>query len=200
MKPMFSIVIPTHNGEKCLGKCLDSVFSQNYRNFEVLVIADACTDNTVEVAKNYDVKLFEVNFKRDGLTRNVGLDNAQGDWILFLDHDDWWLHEYVLDLIHDKIVIYPQMDILFFSFIWKGVGYKSQNSQLSYIAVWNKCWRRSFIGDTRFTDRENWSDADFNADMANKRGKVVYWDNPLYYYNFMYKDSINDRYARGLTE
>lgn len=200
MKPMFSIIIPSHNGEECLARCLDSVECQKYRNYEVLVIADACTDKTVEIAKKYNVKLFEVDFKRDGLARNVGLDNAKGDWVLFLDHDDWWLHEYVLDLIVNQIMINPNMDILYFSFIWKDNGYMSQSVRQNYIAVWNKCWRRAFIGDTRFTDRPNWSDAEFNCDMSNKRGNVVYWDNPLYYYNYMYKDSINDRYARGLTQ
>ena len=200
MKPMFSIIIPTHNGEKCLGKCLDSVFSQTYRNFEVLVIADACTDNTIEVAKNYDVRLFEVNYERDGLTRNVGLDHAQGEWILFLDHDDWWLHEYVLVLLKEQIDSMPYADEIYFSFIWKGNGYKTQSQFNQFIAVWCKCWKKSFIGDTRFTNTIGWSDAEFHRDMESKKGIRVYWDNPLYYYNYMYEDSINDKYAKGLIK
>ena len=89
---------------------------------------------------------------------------------------------------------------MYFSFIWKGNGYKRQTDNLHYIAVWNKLWRRNFIGNTRFTDRPNWSDADFDRMMEQKHGERVYADLLVYYYNYMYKDSINDRYARGFTE
>lgn len=199
-KPKFSIIIPSHNGEKCLGRCLDSVITQTILDYEILVIADACTDKTVEVAKKYPVKLFEVDFKRDGLTRNVGLDNACGDWILFLDHDDWWLHEYVLSLLNIQTIKHPDMDVLYFSFIWSGMGYYRQTTEHNYIAVWNKMYKRSFIGDTRFTDIPNWSDKDFTEALNNKIGNRLFWDMPMYYYNYLYEGSINARYAAGLTE
>ena len=198
MKPTFSIIIPAHNGEQCLPKCLDSVFGQHYRNFEIIVICDACTDRTADIAREYPIdQVYEVNFKRDGLTRNVGLDHAAADWVLFLDCDDWWMHEYVLDQLIEQIHQNPGMDCLYFSFIWKGVGYRSQSADHHYVAVWNKLWRRSFIGETRFTDIPYWSDASFDAVMSRKPGNRIYWDNPLYYYNFMNPGSINDLYARG---
>lgn len=198
MNPMFSIIIPCHNGEGCIAKCLDSVYSQVYKNQEVIVVCDACTDKTVEIVRKYPgIRMFEVDFHRDGLTRNVGLDHAQGEWVLFLDHDDWWLHEYVTTQLKDMTVKYPLMDLLYFSFIWKGAGYMSQSATGSFIAVWNKMWRKSFIGDTRFSDIKNWSDKDFNQAMNKKVGNRVFWDMPMYYYNFMYEGSINQRYAMG---
>lgn len=197
MNPKYSIIIPSHNGEKCLGKCLDSVVSQKFYNYEILVIADACTDKTVEVAEKYPVKLFEVDFKRDGLTRNVGLDNASGDWVLFLDHDDWWLHEYVLNQLDKQTYTHPEMDILYFSFIWKGMGYYRQTTENNYIAVWNKMYKRSFIGDTRFSDIPNWSDTDFTDALNKKIGNRLFWDMPMYYYNYLYEGSINAQYAKG---
>ena len=200
MKPMFSIIIPSHNGESCLARCLDSVEMQHYRNYETVVICDACTDRTEDIAKKFGVKTFTVDYHRDGLTRNVGLDHAEGEFILFLDHDDWWMHEYVLDLLCEQISENPALDCLYFSFVWKGMGYYRQTPNRSYIAVWNKMWRREFIGKTRFTDRPHWSDTDFNEQMKLKPGKRVYWDHPVYYYNYLYPGSINAQYAAGEIE
>ena len=126
MNPMFSIIIPCHNGEGCIAKCLDSVYSQVYKNQEVIVVCDACTDKTVEIVRKYPgIRMFEVDFHRDGLTRNVGLDHAQGEWVLFLDHDDWWLHEYVMQMLADEISRkwVDDIDVIMFGFIWKGRNY-----------------------------------------------------------------------------
>ena len=191
--PKFSIIVPSHNGENHIEKCLNSIKSQQFTDYELIVVCDSCTDKTEEIAKKYTSNVYSVNYKRDGLTRNVGLDHARGEWILFLDDDDWWLHEYVLDKIYNTLS--PFSDIIFYSFIWKGNGYRVQTKQMHYVAVWNKCWRRSFIDNTRFTDIPNWSDADFDREMMNKSPRCAYFDIPIYYYNFMREGSINYKAA-----
>ena len=189
MIPKYSIIIPAHNAEDCLGRCLDSVVSQKYRNWELLVVCDACTDGTADVVRKYGEKPIIVNHQRDGLARNAGLDAARGEWVLFLDADDWWLHEYVLTQLDSALN--PAWDILFFSFIWKGQGYFSQDQYRHYVAVWNKSWRREFIGDTRFNDVYGVSDMYFDKAMMAKNPKCAYWDMPFYYYNYLYEGSIN---------
>ena len=67
MLPKYSIIIPAHNAEDCLGRCLDSVVSQKYRNWELLVVCDACTDGTADVVRKYGEKPIIVNHQRDGL-------------------------------------------------------------------------------------------------------------------------------------
>ena len=195
MKPKYSIIIPAHNSEPYIRKCLDSVISQWYRNYELIVICDRCEDNTEQIAKSYRAMTIPVDYGRDGLARNKGLDVAQGEFILFLDSDDWWMHEFVLEQIDSRMT--PFVDMLYFSFIWKGRGYCVQSPERTYIAVWNKCWRKDFIGTTRFTERKNWSDEDFNRMMSYKNGNRVYWDMPMYYYNFMREGSINWLAANG---
>lgn len=182
----FSIIIPAYNAEGHIRKALDSIYQQSYKDYELLVVCDSCRDNTETIAKEYGAKTFAVNFNRDGLTRNVGIDHAQGDWLLFMDDDDWWLHEYVLDLIAHRLR--EEMDILRFSFIWKYKGYTPCGD---YYAVWNKCWKRSVVGDTRFSDRQYWSDVDFHKQMMAKNPNIVDWDMPIYYYNYMRKGSIS---------
>ena len=195
MLPKYSIIIPAHNAEDCLGRCLDSVVSQKYRNWELLVVCDACTDGTADVVRKYGEKPIIVNHQRDGLARNAGLDAVRGEWVLFLDADDWWLHEYVLTQLDN--VLNPAWDILFFSFIWKGQGYFSQDWDRHYVAVWNKCWRREFIGNTRFNDVYGVSDMYFDRAMMAKKPKCAYWDMPFYYYNYLYEGSINWKRVMG---
>ena len=85
----FSIIIPVYNVEKYLRKCLNSVFSQNYKNYEVIVVNDGTKDNSMDIVKDYPVKV--INQKNQGLSvaRNNGVKKATGEYILFLDSDDY---------------------------------------------------------------------------------------------------------------
>ena len=116
----FSIIMPAHNTERYICKALDSIAAQTYKDYELIVICDACEDNTAEIAREYDAKVVEVGFANCGPARSLGLDLAQGEWILFMDSDDWWLHEYVLEMLDGQL---GDEDLLCFGFIWKGRGY-----------------------------------------------------------------------------
>ena len=181
----FSIIIPAHNSESYIHKALQSIESQTFKDYELIVVCDSCTDGTKSIAESYGAKTIDVNFHNDGLTRNTGIDNATGDWILFMDDDDWWLHEFVLEQLAEKVGKENE-DILCFSFVWKDVKYCSPlslNGTL-YPAVWNKCWKREFIGNTRFPHVYSISDYYFHTEMMKKNPKLVIWDMPLYYYNY----------------
>lgn len=188
----FSIILPAYNSEKYIRKALESICSQTYKDYELIVICDSCEDNTEEIARSYGAKVILVNYCNDGLTRNAGLDVAQGDWILFMDADDWWLHEYVLEQLAEKL---GDEDILCFSFIFKHWKYATPmgNGGDRWVAVWNKCWRRSFIGDTRFPAVIPNSDSYFHTAMFKKNPKIVDWDMPMYYYNYMCEGSVTWR-------
>jgi glycosyltransferase involved in cell wall biosynthesis len=182
--PKFSIIVPAHNSEKFISKALMSIQEQTFTDYELIVVCDHCTDKTADIARIFTPRVYEVDYNRDGLSRNFGLDRAIGDWILFMDDDDWFLHEYVLSLL-DYILKSNSPDILAFSFIWKGVGYARNTPDHLYIATWNKCWKRKAIGNTRFSDKEMSSDEDFHNAMLAKRPRIMCWDMPLYYYNYM---------------
>lgn len=93
----FSIIIPAYNSAGYIRKALDSIQIQSFTDYELIVVCDSCTDDTRAIAEEYGAKVEEVDCHCDGGTRNRGLDIAQGEWILFMDDDDWWLHEYVLE-------------------------------------------------------------------------------------------------------
>lgn len=181
--PKFSIIIPAHNSESYIHRALMSIIEQTYRDYELIVVCDACTDNTDEVAAAYGAKVFSINEGCDGAARSEGLYQATGEWVLFMDDDDYWLHEYVLDQIAKKIERNPEIDILCFSAIHKGLRYAP--ASIDNIAVWNKAWKRSFIGNTRFPKVKSISDLYFHREMRAKNPKYIEWDMPVYYYNYM---------------
>ena len=188
--PKFSIIIPLHNSAKFCRKCLDSVAFQTFKDYELIVVCDNCKDNSAEVAREYTDKVLITSYGTDG-SRNAGLDIATGEWILFLDDDDWWLHEYVLEQLDGKLKTLGDIDVLCFSFIFKGWCYATprQMNGALWIAVWNKCWKRSFIGNVRFPADVLPADGQFHLSMLHKNPKIEEWDMPMYYYNFLHEGS-----------
>ncbi|MDR2732782.1 MAG: glycosyltransferase, partial [Fibromonadaceae bacterium] len=93
MKNLISVIIPAYNVETYIGKCLDSVLSQEYGDLEVIVIDDGSTDNTSNIIANYatDSRLKLIEQKNSGVSaaRNSGIDAATGDYLAFVDSDDY---------------------------------------------------------------------------------------------------------------
>ncbi len=106
--PKFSIVIPVYNVEKYIKRTLDNVFNQTYQDFEVIVVNDGCTDKSIELAKEYKVKI--VNDKHVGVSeaRNIGEKYAKGEYLLFLDSDDYWGKE-LLENINNSLDNKPDL-------------------------------------------------------------------------------------------
>ena len=188
----FSVIIPAYNAEKHIRTALESIRKQQFDDYELIVVCDSCEDRTEEIAKAYGARTARVEYHRDGLTRNKGLDMAKGDYILFMDDDDHWLHEYVLTMLNDYVSQVPDMDIIAFGFIWSGLGYARplHDGNVLWPAVWNKCYKRSFIGETRFSDEWSVSDLGFTQTLLAKNPRLAVWDMPLYYYDYMRPGSI----------
>lgn len=196
-EPFFSVIVPEHNSAAFMRTGLDSIKSQTFTDYELIIVCDACEDNTAEIAEQYTDKVFEINAKRCGLARNKGLDEARGEWILFMDDDDWWMHEYVLTEL-DKATKDTEADIVLFDFVWRGLGYIHQTPQNNFVSVWNKCWRRGFIGDTRFQAIPHWSDGTFQHQMMRKHPKAGFLGECMYYYNYLREGSISWQAEQGM--
>ena len=193
----FSVIIPAHNSAGYIKNALESIAEQTFTDYELIVVCDSCTDNTADVAREYADIVEEVEYHADGPTRNRGIELATGDWVLFMDDDDWWLHEYVLQQLSDKIDAEPWADIIAFSFIFRHIGYAKPIRKCNgcmWIACWCKCYRRSVIGDARFSDITDGSaDMQFFNGIFSKGLRICFWDMPMYYYNYWREDSISER-------
>ncbi len=96
--PMVSVIIPTWNRQNTIGKCLESVLNQTYKDYEIIVADDGSTDETVEIVQKYadkheNIILLELknNSKTPAVPRNRAFEKSSGKWIAFLDSDDYWL-------------------------------------------------------------------------------------------------------------
>lgn len=115
--PFFSIVIPTYNHAHFMKRCLDSLISQTHQNWEAIVVNNFSEDNTIEIVEGYnDPRIRLINNANGGIiavSRNKGISEAKGDWICFLDSDDWWYSnklEFSLPYLNDYDLIYHSLD------------------------------------------------------------------------------------------
>lgn len=103
--PLISIIIPTYNVAEYLFQCLNSIAEQTYKNFEVIIIIDGATDNSYDIAKRFckNDNRFSVYWQENagsGPARNNGLCRATGDFIMFVDPDDWCKKDYIETMLH----------------------------------------------------------------------------------------------------
>ena len=94
MSQLISIIIPVYNAERTLCKCLDSILEQNFNNYEIILVNDGSKDSSLEICKEYSSKhqnISVINQNNAGVSsaRNAGLEIAKGDWITFIDSDDY---------------------------------------------------------------------------------------------------------------
>lgn len=202
----FAIIVPNcnndhgeYNGKTFLQNCIESVLNQTYKNFELIVVDDVSTDNSVETIKQYkDKRIHLIQNKRkryNGGSRNVGidyaLDNLEFDYFAFLDSDDWWKDENVLDTINNALYNHELMLIGLECINSTGVFLTKLNDYdtyedffLSDNKVWCTAWARIirkdkivyFCEDTLMEDRV-WSyrQADnVNIDKVKNLKRVCY--------------------------
>lgn len=192
---LFSIIIPTYNRAELLKRCLDSVEAQTYTNWEAIVVDNYSEDNTEEVVKSFNdpriVYIKNHNYGVIAVSRNKALDVAKGDWVAFLDSDDYWLPnklEYVLPYLDGCDLVYhgyrqniPQKNFwhkrerFFYEIKEPTVGYVLQRGD----PINPSCTvvRKSSIGDTRMSeDREMVAveDYDFFLQLIHKGIRIKY--------------------------
>lgn len=94
MDSLISIIVPVYNTENYLEKCLYSLVNQTYKNIEIIIIDDGSPDNSMNIIQKFvlaDNRVKVISQKNQGLSgaRNTGMNNANGDYIMFIDSDDW---------------------------------------------------------------------------------------------------------------
>lgn len=118
--PIISVIIPTFNHAIYLGRALQSVLDQTYTNWEAIIVDNNSTDNTDEVMNRFkDSRITYLKIHNNGViaaSRNLGIRASKGEWIAFLDSDDWWTVDKLqvcFDHIHDKVdLIYHDLEIV----------------------------------------------------------------------------------------
>ena len=191
---MISIIIPAHNAENRISKIIGSIRDQTFTDYEIIVIADACTDETAYMCRKLGCVVAEINKGNAGAARNVGLELARGEWIMFADDDDYWFHPFALEQITNELaIIGERVDMLQCAFYWKGRGVTQTTNGRIYPNVWSKVFRREAIGDTRFPEDRWDDDLVFVNAMLAKHIRVMCLPLLWYYYDYMREGSITWR-------
>ena len=147
-----SIIIPLYNKEKFVKQSLDSALSQSYDNFEVLVVNDGSTDGSREVVLSVDDPRIRLIDKPNGgvsSARNLGMDEAKGAYIVFLDADDMW-HEKHLEVLLEGVKAYPDAVMVAnaLEYRWER-GEGNSHTQLSTV-TWQTVDYLEALGEGRF--------------------------------------------------
>ena len=197
---MISVIVPVYNVEPYLRKCLDSILGQTYRDLEVLVIDDGSTDGSGKICDEYKkderVRVFHTENRGLSATRNLGLDKATGEWIGFVDSDDWIepdMYEVLFRKAEETGADVVECGSLF-EYPTKTTKHPAVQSLISETEsvlsllkgkvstlVWNKLYRRKLFDNTRFPDGRSFEDIATTHKII-QNAKVVGVPNYLYHW------------------
>lgn len=219
--PLISVIVPVYNTEQYLHRCIDSILSQTYTNFELLLIDDGSSDGSGNICDKYAEKdpRVRVFHKENGgvsSARNLGLDNANGEWVTFVDSDDWISEDYFsnVELCTEDIVLLPYKEVGFDGAILNLVEIKRVNKfraqALSlflekelvstwFNVPWAKLYKKKVINDLRFDCRmKTGEDRCFNLELVYRLCSIEIRPCGCYFYYsvgdffYKYKMSIKD--------
>ena len=199
---LISVIIPVYGVEKYISQCLDSVINQSYKNLEIIVVNDGTKDRSAEIAREYaqkDNRIKVYDYENGGLSvaRNRGLELAKGEYISFLDSDDW-LHPDFYKKLADALET-NNADIAKCSFIeidtatekikcFQGSKIKEADFGLYFskgilwIVVWNALYKREIVTGVLYPAGVNFEDNYASGMYIFKAGRVVELQDALYYY------------------
>lgn len=201
-KLRFSIVICAYNLEKVIKEAMDSILTQRFKNFELIVVDDCSTDNTYKVLKKYEkqdprVKILQTEENSGpAKARNVGVEQAKGEYIVYLDGDDTLYNRNTLTKV-DKTIGDDNPDITFFGVQYVGGSNKAyipnaENSTQKarivcdmHFQVASKVWRREFLleNNIKFIDNLYYGeDMLYSLTAVIKSKKLKYGEFPIYVY------------------
>lgn len=207
---MISIIVPVFRVEKYLDRCIQSLINQSYKDIEIILVDDGSDDNCPTICDNYkkkDSRIKVIHKENGGLSdaRNVGVENAKGDYIAFVDSDDYVhpkMYEYMLRVLeHNKevdIAVCPyekigedQEDAQLDSNA-KNEYYIMEHDQIieemfskkygTYIVAWNKLYKRQIWGDFTYPKGKIHEDEFTTYKPLFKAKRVACFFEPMYYY------------------
>ena len=209
--PKISIIVPIYNTERYLSRCIDSLLEQSFRDFEVLLIDDGSRDRSGEICDEYTIKDKRVRAfhqKNQGVSvaRNVGIENALGEWIYFPDSDDVLLpgaFDLMMKLSNENTdyimcgyEVYDEEGKCTYAIATRKLGVMNREDALMEMFwptdyryqgyLWNKLFKASVVRDNHLSFVQG---IKFNEDrllnveyLCNIRGDVAYTTAPIYKY------------------
>ena len=209
MHGLISIIIPVYNVEKYLKQCLNSIINQTYNNLEIILIDDGSTDNSGNICDYYskiDNRIYVIHKENEGqsIARNLGIKLAKGEYIGFLDSDDW-IEEDMYSFLFENIEKHKADIIscsLFFEYQSKTIVPRKENDNIIIFdknnknnlvrnfllhkiydgAVWNKLYKRKLFNNIIFPINQYYEDNFIVFDLLNAAKKIILTNKVFYHY------------------
>ena len=211
--PLVSIIVPTYNSSKYLNECIDSILNQSYYNLEIIFIDDSSSDDTIPILQEYSkndkrIKIFTQSHLGSGAARNLGINYSNGEFIFFLDSDDY-INSDLVNICVQKMTSTDYdiliFDILLFDDIKKIITEPTWCVKKKFIPsvnpfsaelmrnhifntfsnnVWNKFFRKSFIvkNNISFQKIMRTTDLYFTCSLLVLAQKIYFLEERLIYY------------------
>ncbi len=198
-----SLIIPVYNVEKFLGRCLESVQEQTYKEAQVIIVNDGSTDNSPAiiddyVSRNENFSAYKIENSGLGGARNYGLTVAEGEYIVFLDSDDYIASDCLEKLLkaaeqnNSDIVVCNSCDVAEdgtpLSLSEANIKNKTTSLEesphilLNRPSAWGKMYRKAFFDDLSYVEREWYEDLRLTPKLYLKAKKITYIDDALFFY------------------
>ena len=228
--PLFSIIIPVYNAEKYLPICMESLLQQTYKSFEVLLINDGSTDDSGNLCDKYAsrddrIRVFHCNNQGAGCARNVGLDYAVGQYILFVDSDDWLetdtlaifvqslkSYDWLIGCSHNCYFNQESLSSVKVDYFYPESTYHSKSEvRQMYVEIatngvshapHNKVYKREIIEKyrLRFPSRPKYEDLAFNNAYVDKIDSLVIINEHTYNYRVSNLEGVAQKLPSNMFE
>lgn len=183
-----SVIIPVHNLEREITQCLNTVAAQDFdkSQYEILIVLDSCTDGSesvinqwLNVHRDVNLRIFYSQCKTPGGARNVGLNNASGEYILFIDGDDYLINNSAMALLYEAVQVHNAVRVTDHEINCNHVKFSNR------LTLWLHFFSKELIGHDRFTDMLLNEDYEFVKRIRSKSGyNEAILSVPLYHYNY----------------
>lgn len=214
-----SIIVPIYNVEKYLKKCIKSILSQTYTNFELILVDDGSLDNCGAICDDYskvDSRIQVIHKKNGGLSsaRNAGLKIAVGEYVAFVDSDDWIeknMYEKLFteakknngDIVQckflrtykeDKKVNIDKSNNIHIISNLEALNNLYNERYIETVVIWNKIYKRTLFDNITFPEGKIHEDEFTTHKLLYKANKVILIDEKLYYYRQTPNSIMNTKF------
>lgn len=213
-----SVIVPIYNAESYLEECIDSIIGQTYNNLEVILVNDGSRDQSLQICKEYekkDERIIVINKPNSGVseTRNIGLKKSTGDYITFVDSDDFLnIDAYKIAMKYLTNQDYDIIEYSYYSLFPNGNLTKKQLNNdiaqgsgkiLEYLvkgensvhAVWNKVYKKNIISNLEFREFNYSEDYYFNIEVATRAATKIVINDFLYFYRQVPNSLMNSNFS-----
>lgn len=212
MNILISIIIPVYNVETYLDRCIESLINQTYKNLEIILVNDGSKDNSGAICDKYAlkddrIKVYHIENGGSSIARNYGLKKSKGDFIGFVDSDDWVKPEMFKQLI--DFALKNNLKVIETSSVHSHLvkdnshnnntiiaKIEDKNTALKRIiknkrfAVWRRIYHRSIIQDRFFIEGILHQDVYYTLDIINEVSQIGFFENEHYVYNVQNPTSV----------